>query len=128
MSWTRLVPFVTFPSSPVQLNRPAPEVLAPTASTFFAIAGLSIEQPSKLNPPPLLPAAKMSRFSGFCWQAFQGAKQAGERAEAGVMLGEYATMPFSFEIAIRRGWELLCRKRYLPKLLHIVLYLAPGMF
>ena len=67
MSANPLVPSKVVPSAAVRVMRDSPDEVAPTARTFFVIAGLLMvqtERPSLTSPS--LPAAKMSRFSGFC--------------------------------------------------------------
>ena len=67
MSANPFVPSAREPSAAVEVNRVSPDEVAPTARTFFAIAGLLMVQTSRPSlMSPSLPAAKMSRFSGFC--------------------------------------------------------------
>lgn len=47
-------------------RRVLPDVVAPTARIFFAIAGLEIVH-VELTVSPEFPAAKISKFSGFWW-------------------------------------------------------------
>lgn len=63
MPVARFVPSVTFPSSPVQVMRVPPDVLAPTANTFLASEGDVIVHESR-TVLPLLPAAKIKRLFG----------------------------------------------------------------
>lgn len=52
------------PSGPVVVRRFTPEEDAPTARTFFAMAGVPMVHESRLTSPSL-PAAKSRRCSGF---------------------------------------------------------------
>lgn len=52
-------------SPAVRVTRVAPDVVAPTARQFFPMAGLLIVQVER-SMSPSLPAANISRCSGFC--------------------------------------------------------------
>lgn len=93
MSVTRFVPSVMSPSEPVRVMRVPPEVLAPTARTFFVSAGLPIVQVSR-SKSPSLPAANISRFSGFCTQGREGKRGSGVSEE-----------PIRFRGFVPRGWK-----------------------
>ena len=43
-----------------------PDTVAPTARTFFAMAGLLTEHEKRNKSSPSFPAEDMIRFSGFC--------------------------------------------------------------
>ena len=58
---------IVLPSAPVVVKRVSPDDVAPTARAFLPIAGEPIVhtvRPSSMSPS--LPAANISRFSGFC--------------------------------------------------------------
>ena len=60
-------PSKTSPSAPVVVNRVSPDAVAPTARAFLPIAGVPIVHTVRLSlMSPSLPAANISRFSGFC--------------------------------------------------------------
>ena len=46
--------------------REAPDIVAPTARTFLAMAGLPIVHVERPISSPSFPAAKINKFSGFC--------------------------------------------------------------
>lgn len=83
MSACPFVPSASLPSAPVDVRRDSPEDVAPTARTFFPIAGdPMVQEVRNSSMSPSLPAANTSRFSWFCyWEGGEGG--GGEGREEG---------------------------------------------
>lgn len=54
------------PSAPVIVKRVSPDDVAPTPRAFLPIAGVAIVHTVRSSMSPSLPAANISKFSGFC--------------------------------------------------------------
>ena len=66
--------------------RELPDVVAPTARTFLAIAGLLMVHDERPVSSPSFPAAKISKFSGFCaGNGRKGAKRVRFGSESGAI-------------------------------------------